>query len=153
MTSDIEWHPALYDDDCDNFQYNSDSVTGYNSDSVSMDSSLPVSQHDSKTEYGEEFEEHELNVYSCLKHAQKSDKILDTTSDNIDSESPLDSESDPKQPKLDIQGLVVPPHSILPKKTDFEKLRPYFAWLPIDRIKNTLKNTTQWFKAEGCIPM
>jgi hypothetical protein len=34
-----------------------------------------------------------------------------------------------------------PARSIVPAKADPEKLRPYFAWLPVDRIKETLKNT------------
>ena len=29
---------------------------------------------------------------------------------------------------------------------DYEKLRPYLLWLPLDRVKKTLENSTQWFR-------
>ena len=45
------------------------------------------------------------------------------------------------------------PRNILPKIPNFEKLRPVFAWIPTARIKDTLKHTTQWYKAEGRLPM
>ena len=45
------------------------------------------------------------------------------------------------------------PKSILPNKPNFEKLRPLFAWASADRIRDTLKVTTQWYQAEGRIPM
>ena len=39
------------------------------------------------------------------------------------------------------------PRSVLPKKPDFEALRPYFNWISIERIQETLANTTQFFRA------
>ena len=45
------------------------------------------------------------------------------------------------------------PVSRLPAKPDFEKLRPLFGWIPVDRIKDTIKHTTQWYQAEGRLPM
>ena len=41
------------------------------------------------------------------------------------------------------------PKSILPKNPNYEKLRPVFGWIPPTRIKDTLKHTTQYYKAEG----
>ena len=45
------------------------------------------------------------------------------------------------------------PKKILPKTPNYEALRPYFAWATVDRIKDTLKNTTQWFRAENRVPL
>ena len=67
-------------------------------------------------EYGEFFDPKELSVYSVLHDAR----------------TPL-------------PGTVKPPKSILPKQPDFSKLRPYFGWLPTQRIKATMNCTTQWF--------
>ena len=39
------------------------------------------------------------------------------------------------------------PRKILPKSPDFDRLRPYFNWASVDKIKLTLENTTQWFRA------
>ena len=39
------------------------------------------------------------------------------------------------------------------KKPDYEALRPYFGWIPAARIRKTLKNTTQWYKAETRFPL
>ena len=35
---------------------------------------------------------------------------------------------------------------------DCEKLRPYLLWLPLDRVKKTLENPTQWFRNMYRIP-
>ena len=45
------------------------------------------------------------------------------------------------------------PHKILPKNLDFEKLHPNFGWLPTETVKNTIKNSTQWYQAENRFPM
>ena len=45
------------------------------------------------------------------------------------------------------------PKSRLPSNPDFDKLRPLFGWVPVPRIKDTIKNTTQWYQAEGRLPM
>ena len=49
--------------------------------------------------------------------------------------------------------VVKPARSILPKKPDFEKLRPNFGWVPVDRIKKTLENSSQFYHAEQRFPM
>ena len=46
-----------------------------------------------------------------------------------------------------------PARSILPAKPDLEALRPNFAWIPKERIAATLKNTTQFYRAEERYPM
>ena len=48
---------------------------------------------------------------------------------------------------------VYKPKSILPYKPDYKLLRPPFGWASVDRIHDTIHNTTQWYKAEGCLPM
>ena len=53
--------------------------------------------------------------------------------------------------KSHIQVLM--PRSILPKTPDFHRLRPYFGWIPHTRVRDTLKCTTQWYRAEGRLPM
>jgi len=45
------------------------------------------------------------------------------------------------------------PKSILPKNPDFDKLRPLFAWIPASRVKDTISCTTQYYKADGRLPM
>ncbi len=44
------------------------------------------------------------------------------------------------------------PRSILPSQSDYSALHPFFGWLPAAWIKDTLKVTTQWYKAEGRLP-
>ena len=41
---------------------------------------------------------------------------------------------------------------MLPKDPDYAALQPLFGWLPVQRIKNTIQATTQWYKAEECLP-
>src|SRR4029079_2081679 len=41
-----------------------------------------------------------------------------------------------------------PARSIIPSKLDLEALRPNFAWILKERIASTLKNTTQFYRAE-----
>ena len=36
---------------------------------------------------------------------------------------------------------------MLPKQPDLDALRPYFNWISTERIQQTLKNTTQFFRA------
>ena len=80
--------------------------------------------HEGSDGYGEFFDFKELSVYSVLHDAGTS-----------------------------LPGTVNPPKRILPKQPDFSKLRPYFGWLPAERIKATIKCTTQWFRAEDKIDM
>ena len=99
-------------------------------------------------DYGEYFTKHELNVYKCLKYTAKTNQqayksaVSDGSTKNVDESS-----------KVDFQGTTKPLRDILPNKPDYEALRKYFAWLLVDRVKATLENTTQWFKAEGRMPM
>ena len=39
------------------------------------------------------------------------------------------------------------------KELDFNRLKPNFAWMPVERIKRTLENTTQYARADNRIPM
>ena len=50
-------------------------------------------------------------------------------------------------------GTVRPPRAILPKKPNYEGLRPYFGWVSADTVKSTLENTTQWFRASCRMPL
>src|SRR6476620_8773908 len=45
-----------------------------------------------------------------------------------------------------------PARTILPSKPDYEMLRRYFAYVPVDRIKDALKNTTLYYRAEVRFP-
>jgi hypothetical protein len=78
--------------------------------------------------YGEEFSAHELNVYSCLRSVHSATQTF-------------------------LSGVVKPPRAILPRKPNFNALRPYFGWVSADKVKATLEHTTQWFRASGRIPM
>lgn len=78
--------------------------------------------------YGESFSAHELNVTSCLRAVHK-------TTWNV------------------LAGIVRPPRAILPKKPNFDALRPYFGWISADKVKSTLEHTTQWFRASCRMPM
>jgi len=86
-----------------------------------------------------ELEAREINVLACVFEAQAINPQLLTFS----------------QPELDKLKLPTSwiPKSILPSKPNYEKLRPLFAWATADRIRDTLKVTTQWYQAEGRIPM
>jgi hypothetical protein len=50
-------------------------------------------------------------------------------------------------------GTVRPPCKIFPAKPNFGSLRPYFVWVSADRVKATLENKTQWFRASCRMPM
>jgi hypothetical protein len=41
------------------------------------------------------------------------------------------------------------PKSILPKEPDFQALHPNFGWVNVDQVRDTLKNTIQWYHAES----
>ena len=45
------------------------------------------------------------------------------------------------------------PKSIVGHKPDFEALRPFFGWIPADRVRDTLKCTTQWYRMSQQYPM
>jgi hypothetical protein len=78
--------------------------------------------------YGEEFSANELNIYSCLRAVSAATQTF-------------------------ITGTVKPPRAILPRKPNFNALRPFFGWVSSDKVKATLEHTTQWFRASGRIPM
>jgi hypothetical protein len=47
----------------------------------------------------------------------------------------------PPDPTVTYRG----PRSILPKDPDFQAIRPNFGWVNVDRVRDTLKNSTQWY--------
>lgn len=78
--------------------------------------------------------------------------------DIIDNESErTETESDTEDTVYLINRNVQTPHTIaetqpegfINKKVDYNLLKPFFNFAPISRIRNTLKNTTQWFRAEN----
>ena len=83
---------------------------------------------DCDEDYGETFSEHELNVTSCLR-------AVNTSTWHA------------------LAGAIKPPRAILPKKPNFDALRPYFGWISSDKVKATLEHTTQWFRASCRMPM
>ena len=78
--------------------------------------------------YGEAFTDHELNVMSCIRSSMT--KLYSCCT-----------------------GAVRPPRSILPKKPNFEAMRPYLLWSNIDTIKKTFENTTQFFRTSQRLPL
>jgi hypothetical protein len=111
MTSDVPWQPHTLDSEPYDLAY-LDAV----SDEEELDNWVECAP-----DYGEDFTEHELNIYSCLESH--------------------------------ITGTIKPPRSILPRKPNFEALRPYLGWISAERVKATLENTTQWFRASCRMPM
>ena len=52
-------------------------------------------------------------------------------------------------PEKELFGRIRPPKSILPSVVDWERLAPYLGFItPVERMKATLKNTTQFFRRE-----
>lgn len=54
---------------------------------------------------------------------------------------------------LSVYSAHLDPKSRYIKERDYEALRPFFAWKPVELIRDTFKNTTQYTKNEMCIPM
>jgi len=83
--------------------------------------------------------------------------------DNSETESVCPGESEDMAEDLDVliescllasQGtLVYKPKSILASKPDYEVLRPYFGWIPTQRVKDTIECTTQYYRADARLPM
>ena len=48
--------------------------------------------------------------------------------------------------------VIYRPKSILPHKPDYQKLRPLFGWLSPNKIRDTIRSTTQWYKADQRLP-
>ena len=66
------------------------------------------------------FSNDELNLYRCLLVARPND----------------------------FNTILTSMMSILPSIPDFTRLRPYFGWANPKRIEETIRHTTQWFRAE-----
>ncbi len=43
--------------------------------------------------------------------------------------------------------------AVKPKDPDYERLRPYLGWINLERIQETLRNTSQWFRADSRWPL
>ena len=76
---------------------------------------------DDENEYGEEFTEHELNVYKCIRSTTANQHGFKSA---VSSELQLES---PTSPIIDFQGTIKPPRSIVPKRPDYEALRKHFT--------------------------
>ena len=112
-------------------------------------------------------EELEAHPHVIMTHADAWDpSIYDVeASYDVEQADPIIPEiEEDNEPTLDDHVLIAlkaykskvklaTPKSWLPKKPDLDKLRPLFGWIPDLRIQHTLKNTTQWYKAEGRLPM
>ena len=87
---------------------------------------------------------------SALPHVQFTSNEIWNPSD-FDNNSISSEESDSETQYAVFQSVQkqFEPKSILPKKLDYQKLRPYFNYAPVARIRETLKHTTQWFRAEN----
>ena len=35
-------------------------------------------------------------------------------------------------------------HDVSPETPDYEKFRPYFGWVNVDTVQNTMEQSTQW---------
>jgi hypothetical protein len=145
FTSDVEWDPFKYDNIVDEPDSQADEISipedehemdrnGYQAtidDIFSAYSDTARTAHRMKTDDLEEylgvFNPHELNIFSCIHEAHAGD--------------------------VDYHKKYILPRSILPTTPNYPELRPNFGFLPIDRIKLTLQNTTQWYKAEGRLPL
>jgi hypothetical protein len=44
-------------------------------------------------------------------------------------------------------------HTVQPKQQDFNKLKPNFGFVPVDRIQKTLENTTQYARMDTRLPL
>jgi hypothetical protein len=49
--------------------------------------------------------------------------------------------------------IIAAKHAIKPKEPNYEHLKPYLGWVNVNRIKETLRNTTQWFRADSRRPL
>ena len=153
MTSDVEWDPSTLDEDWEEDEDLKDP---------------PVLEHqppeydsdDEDNTNAEEFAPHELNLYKCIHdakaeehpsiqvHQQKAKDQEEESNIPTKPKPPDQYEQTPTAAKPTLGDTITPPRLILPKEPDYEALRPYFGWLTVEKIKATLKNTTQWFKTE-----
>ena len=128
MTSDMPWNPSKYDtDEADDITVQTCNV------SVPLrDDSALFNMSDDLIDLApngqSDLTEFELYVCSCVQEVRRVVGV-------------------------NLGGTTIPAKSILPRTPDFELLRPYFGWIPASRIKETIGHTTQFYKAEGRIPM
>ena len=78
--------------------------------------------------YGEQFTEHELNLMACIRESTPNTYRCNT-------------------------GTVKPPRKLLPKAPNYEALRPFLNFVNVERVQNTLKATTQWFRLSRRLPL
>jgi hypothetical protein len=145
FTSDVEWNPFKYDHTVDEPDSPADEISieedeqnsdrdGYQAtiDDLFNEYSYTVRMAlresvDDLDEYLGVFSSHELNIFTCIHEAHAGD--------------------------VDYLNKLKLPRSIIPSTPNYSALRPNFGYLPTDRIKHTLKNTTQWYKTEGRLPL
>ena len=140
FTSDVTWDPTVYDDDDVGWHDCIEFGTEENEKFTIFEDGLE-DYFDCEEESGNETDslidalltDHEKNVNVCVM--------------NVKVKSDADSE------KASGYKEKFCPKTVLPKRPDYQALRPYFAWATVDRIKQTIRNTTQWFRAENRIPM
>ena len=120
--------------------------------------------------------------YSSLPHVFMTSDVpwdptsLDNEFDDADINCPMPDDFAFIDPRINDYGEIMPPlldhdlyvdqcirtvralqvtaskHAVKPKGPTLEALRPHFGWVPLDRIKKTLENTTQFFRASVSHP-
>ena len=140
FTSDMPWDPTQFDDaDLGGTESPDDTYVeavevetveeNDDDDDFSVASSVEPEAEEEEFEQMEvNYTKHELNLFRCLQEAHGTLEIY-------------------------LGDTIIPPKGILPKIADFELLRPYFGWVPAPRVKATLENTTQFYKAENRYPL
>ena len=127
FTSEEAWNPQCLDNEA-----------------VYDEDAKDIIDEEYKYEYIPNPEDHE-EVFHC--YVNQCLLSVNTLSTHTLSSKDIDLPSDPTTP------VYEGPKSILPKEPDFQELRPNFGWTNVDRIKATIKHTTQWFRAEDRYPM
>ena len=123
FTSDEEWNPGKNDN-----EFSADDITEDNE---------PYPTYDNRVnEYGEVI--HEVNNQEVTTSVPETTPEPATTTDKAES-----------------QVLIAPAneHRVLPKRPDYAALRPNFGWINADRVRDTLENTTQLYKADERLPL
>jgi hypothetical protein len=92
--------------------------------------------------------------------------VLDNEFTPDDPEAP-EPDTTSQNPRLNDYGEVIRDHAdyvndccisansqvVTRNEHDYDRLRPYFGWCPLQRLKHTLRNTTQWYRASLHYPM
>ena len=100
---------------------------------------------------------------SSIDYEHDSDQWFDAMTDlpDLESDTPFDDYGeylDAHEVEASNTNIVVPQQSIDSLRTprqvdtsniDFEAMQPKFGWLPIDVIRNTFANTTQYYRARA----